>query len=116
MGLHSQGQTQEWTVRRGVRRILPHKDFSSTTYDNDIALMELDADVTLNQYIWPICLPSPAHDFPAGQEAWITGWGATHDGGEAEQTHGSESPLTRKKKFKQEVSYYKWIKFWLKTP
>ncbi|KAF6723556.1 Suppressor of tumorigenicity 14-like protein [Oryzias melastigma] len=81
LGLHSQGQTQEWTVRRGVRRIIPHKDFSSTTYDNDIALMELDADVTLNQYIWPICLPSPAHDFPAGQEAWITGWGATHDGG-----------------------------------
>ncbi|RVE71212.1 hypothetical protein OJAV_G00072380 [Oryzias javanicus] len=81
LGLHAQGQTQEWTVRRGVTRIIAHRDFSSETYDNDIALMELDADVPLNQYIWPICLPSPAHDFPAGQEAWITGWGATREGG-----------------------------------
>uniref|UniRef100_A0A3P9I1T8 Suppression of tumorigenicity 14b n=1 Tax=Oryzias latipes TaxID=8090 RepID=A0A3P9I1T8_ORYLA len=81
LGLHVQGQTNEWTVKRRVRRIIAHEDFSYETYDNDIALMELDADVRLNQYIWPICLPSPAHDFPAGQEAWISGWGATSEGG-----------------------------------
>ncbi|XP_044066157.1 suppressor of tumorigenicity 14 protein homolog [Siniperca chuatsi] len=81
LGLHVQSQTNEWTVRRNVRRIIAHDDYKPLTYDNDIALMELDGDVTLNQNIWPICLPSPTYDFPAGQEAWITGWGATREGG-----------------------------------
>ncbi|XP_070696320.1 suppressor of tumorigenicity 14 protein homolog [Pempheris klunzingeri] len=81
LGLHVQSQTNEWTVRRNVRRIVAHHKYNPGTYDNDIALMELDANVTLNQNIWPICLPSPTYDFPAGQEAWITGWGATREGG-----------------------------------
>ncbi|XP_035513490.1 suppressor of tumorigenicity 14 protein homolog [Morone saxatilis] len=81
LGLHVQSQTNELTVRRNVRRIIAHQDYNSLTYDNDIALMELDAIVTLNQNIWPICLPSPTYDFPAGQVAWITGWGTTREGG-----------------------------------
>lgn len=82
LGLHVQSQTNEWTVSRNVRRIIAHRDYNPLTYDNDIALMELDANVTLNQHIWPICLPSSTYDFPAGREAWITGWGATREGGE----------------------------------
>uniref|UniRef100_UPI0037E8B79A suppressor of tumorigenicity 14 protein homolog n=1 Tax=Semicossyphus pulcher TaxID=241346 RepID=UPI0037E8B79A len=81
LGLHVQSQTSEWTVRRNVRRIIAHPDYNAFTYDNDIALMELDSNVTLNQNIWPICLPSATYDFPAGREAWITGWGATREGG-----------------------------------
>lgn len=68
-----------------MKRIIAHRDYNPMTYDNDIALMELDTNVTLNQNIWPICLPSPTYDFPAGQEAWITGWGATREGGELTQ-------------------------------
>uniref|UniRef100_A0A8C9XTN0 ST14 transmembrane serine protease matriptase b n=1 Tax=Sander lucioperca TaxID=283035 RepID=A0A8C9XTN0_SANLU len=81
LGLHVQSQTNEWTVQRNVKRIIAHTDYNAFTYDNDIALMELDAEVTLNQYIWPICLPSASYDFPAGQEAWITGWGAIREEG-----------------------------------
>ncbi|CAB1433875.1 unnamed protein product [Pleuronectes platessa] len=81
LGLHVQSQTNEWTVRRNIKRIIAHEDYNPMTYNNDIALMELDEDVTLNQNIWPICLPSPTHDFPGGQVAWITGWGATREGG-----------------------------------
>ncbi|XP_069572721.1 ST14 transmembrane serine protease matriptase b [Brachyistius frenatus] len=81
LGLHVQSQTNEWTVRRSLRRIAAHPDYNPLTYDNDVALMELDANVTLNQNIWPICLPSLTHDFPAGRDAWITGWGATREGG-----------------------------------
>ncbi|XP_034392313.1 suppression of tumorigenicity 14b [Cyclopterus lumpus] len=81
LGLHVQSQTNEWTVRRSVKRIVAHSDYNTVTYDNDIAVMELDANVTLNQNIWPICLPSASYDFPAGREAWITGWGATREGG-----------------------------------
>uniref|UniRef100_A0A3B4XEE2 ST14 transmembrane serine protease matriptase b n=1 Tax=Seriola lalandi dorsalis TaxID=1841481 RepID=A0A3B4XEE2_SERLL len=74
-------QTNEWTMRKNIKRIIAHPDYNPLTYNNDIALMELDTEVTLNQNIWPICLPSPTYDFPAGQEAWITGWGATREGG-----------------------------------
>ncbi|XP_073326919.1 suppressor of tumorigenicity 14 protein homolog [Pagrus major] len=81
LGLHVQSRTSEWTVRRNVRRIIAHSEYNPLSYNNDIALMELDANVTLNQNIWPICLPSPTYDFPAGRGAWITGWGATREGG-----------------------------------
>uniref|UniRef100_A0A3Q4B5H5 Uncharacterized protein n=1 Tax=Mola mola TaxID=94237 RepID=A0A3Q4B5H5_MOLML len=82
LGLHVQSRNNEWTVRRNVRRIIVHHGYNHLNYDNDIALMELDANVTLNQNIWPICLPSPSYDFPAGCKAWITGWGATKEGGQ----------------------------------
>ncbi|XP_061540534.1 suppressor of tumorigenicity 14 protein-like isoform X3 [Phycodurus eques] len=83
LGQHELSRANEWTVRRKVMRIVAHRDFDQLTFDNDVALMELESDVPLNQHIWPICLPSPAHRFPDGQEAWITGWGATREGGAA---------------------------------
>ncbi|XP_056129935.1 suppressor of tumorigenicity 14 protein homolog [Lampris incognitus] len=81
LGLHVQGQTNKWTVRRNVKQIITHLQYNRLTYDNDIALMELDTAVPLNQNIWPICLPAATHHFPAGKAAWITGWGATREGG-----------------------------------
>lgn len=82
LGLHVQSQTSKWTVKRNVKQIITHHGYNPTTYNNDIALMELDANVTLSQNIWPICLPSPTYHFPVGCEAWIIGWGATTEGGE----------------------------------
>uniref|UniRef100_A0A3P9P787 ST14 transmembrane serine protease matriptase b n=1 Tax=Poecilia reticulata TaxID=8081 RepID=A0A3P9P787_POERE len=69
-------------------RIVVHPDYDRVSLDGDIALMELEPDLVLNQNIWPVCLPSAAHHFPAGQEAWITGWGATVEGGEALRFYG----------------------------
>ncbi|XP_077462845.1 suppressor of tumorigenicity 14 protein homolog [Stigmatopora argus] len=83
LGQHELSRTNEWSLRKKVTRIVAHRDYDKRTFDNDVALMELDSDVPLNQHIWPICLPSPAHSFPAGQEAWITGWGANREGGAA---------------------------------
>ncbi|PWA15458.1 hypothetical protein CCH79_00020752, partial [Gambusia affinis] len=83
LGLHAQGQSNQWTVQRKVKRIVVHPHYNRVSLDSDIALMELEPDLVLNQNIWPVCLPSATHHFPAGQEAWITGWGATVEGGEA---------------------------------
>lgn len=89
-----------------MRRIIAHRDYDPLTYDNDIALMELDANVTLNQHIWPICLPSSTYDFPAGREAWITGWGATREGGETRCSNQrlTNNEFTVEKKTKMEVT------------
>uniref|UniRef100_A0A8C6TN62 Suppression of tumorigenicity 14b n=1 Tax=Neogobius melanostomus TaxID=47308 RepID=A0A8C6TN62_9GOBI len=62
LGLLTQGRSDEWTVQ---------------TYDSDVALMELDKEVDLNQHVWPICLPAKTHRFISGTEAWITGWGSS---------------------------------------
>lgn len=81
-GLHIQRQTKSHVVKRTLKRIIPHPYYNSYTFDNDIALMELDSPVTYSDYILPICLPSPKHVFPTGDTVWITGWGATREGGE----------------------------------
>ncbi|XP_036392375.1 ST14 transmembrane serine protease matriptase a [Megalops cyprinoides] len=81
LGLHIQKQNTKFTVKRNLRRVIAHPYYNHYTFDHDIALMELDSPVTLNEYVMPICLPSPAHEFPAGKSVWITGWGATREGG-----------------------------------
>ncbi|XP_051960470.1 ST14 transmembrane serine protease matriptase b [Xyrauchen texanus] len=74
LGLHTQGVTSKSILKR-VKRIISHPQYDATTYDNDIAVMELDSPVALNQNVWAICLPEVTHDFPAGKSVWITGWG-----------------------------------------
>uniref|UniRef100_A0A8C2B7G7 Suppression of tumorigenicity 14a n=1 Tax=Cyprinus carpio TaxID=7962 RepID=A0A8C2B7G7_CYPCA len=79
LGLHRQIEKQQAT-KRFLKQIIPHKNYNSYTYDNDIALMELDSPVTFNETIRPICLPSATDVFPAGETVTITGWGATREG------------------------------------
>uniref|UniRef100_A0A8D3D839 ST14 transmembrane serine protease matriptase a n=1 Tax=Scophthalmus maximus TaxID=52904 RepID=A0A8D3D839_SCOMX len=81
LGLHKQGKLGGAVVKRNLKQIIPHPNYNAFTFDNDIALMELDSPVTYSDYIRPICLPSPQHDFPNGNTVWITGWGATREGG-----------------------------------
>ncbi|XP_061575796.1 ST14 transmembrane serine protease matriptase a [Cololabis saira] len=83
LGLHVQGLTKSHVVKRKLKQIIPHPYYNHYTFDNDIALMELDSPVTYSDYIVPICLPSPQHVFPMGDTVWITGWGATREGGYA---------------------------------
>nr|XP_023656204.1 suppressor of tumorigenicity 14 protein-like [Paramormyrops kingsleyae] len=86
LGLHIQGKITDKTAKRNLKRIIPHPYYNEYTYDNDIALMELDSPVTLTQSIWPICLPSETHEFEVGSSVWITGWGATREGGSSATT------------------------------
>ncbi|XP_055003963.1 ST14 transmembrane serine protease matriptase a [Boleophthalmus pectinirostris] len=81
LGLHTQRQTGSMVVKKTLKQIIPHPYYNHYTFDNDIALMELDSPVTFSDYIKPICLPSPQHVFPTGSNVWITGWGATREGG-----------------------------------
>ncbi|XP_071768609.2 ST14 transmembrane serine protease matriptase a [Centroberyx gerrardi] len=83
MGLHIQRQNGKNVVKRNVKQVISHPYYNAYTFDNDIALMELDSPVTYTDYIRPICVPSPQHVFPSGNSVWITGWGATREGGYA---------------------------------
>lgn len=81
LGLHRQKQIGSMVVQRDIKRIIPHPNYNDYTFDNDIALMELSKPVVYSEYIKPICLPSSTHVFPTGHTVWITGWGATREGG-----------------------------------
>lgn len=86
LGLHTQRNIGSTVQKRTLKQIIAHPNYNSFTFDNDIALMELSSPVTYSDYIRPICLPAPQHDFPVGSTVWITGWGATREGGECPQT------------------------------
>lgn len=81
LGLHVQRKMAAQVVTRNLKRIIPHPNYNDYTFDNDIALMELESPVAFSDYIQPICLPAAQHSFPPGNTVWITGWGATREGG-----------------------------------
>lgn len=58
-----------------IRRVIVHQKFNAKTFDNDVALIELDREFTFNNYVRPICLATV--DFPAGSTCVISGWGKT---------------------------------------
>ncbi|XP_069679505.1 trypsin-1 [Periplaneta americana] len=64
----------------GVVDIRMHADFSSSTYENDIAILKLQRRAAFNSYIWPICLPPPGPTFE-NAIAIVTGWGTVSYGG-----------------------------------
>ncbi|KAM3616412.1 uncharacterized protein V6R79_017500 [Siganus canaliculatus] len=81
MGLHTQRNIGSKVQKRNLKQVIPHPNYNDHNFDNDIALMELESPITYSDYIRPICLPAAQHDFPTGNTVWITGWGATREGG-----------------------------------
>nr|DBA16642.1 TPA: hypothetical protein GDO54_004016 [Pyxicephalus adspersus] len=83
LGLHDQSTrtTSKDVVIRKIKRIVAHRDFNDFTYDNDIAMLELESPITYTDFIQPICIPESTHVFPVGKSIWVTGWGALTEGG-----------------------------------
>ncbi|NXK21865.1 FAXD protein, partial [Arenaria interpres] len=68
----------------GVERSWTHPHYDSNDYNGDIALLYLSSDVVFNEYVLPICLPSPNLATLLSQEGrvgMVSGWGATHERG-----------------------------------
>uniref|UniRef100_A0A8C8SWG9 matriptase n=1 Tax=Pelusios castaneus TaxID=367368 RepID=A0A8C8SWG9_9SAUR len=82
LGLHDQNDPDNEKVqKRRIKRIISNTMFNDYTYDYDIAVLELQDPVEFTNTVGPICLPDATHDFPAGKAIWVTGWGATSEGG-----------------------------------
>ncbi|NXW55142.1 FA10 factor, partial [Eurystomus gularis] len=67
-----------------VERSWTHPHYDSNDYNSDIALLYLSSDVVFNEYVTPICLPSPtlaALLSEEGRIGMVSGWGATHNRG-----------------------------------
>ncbi|EEC01638.1 serine protease, putative, partial [Ixodes scapularis] len=63
-----------------VRRMVVHRNYNPATFENDLALLELERPVTFQPHIVPICLPGKNEDF-TGRTSYVTGWGKLSHGG-----------------------------------
>ncbi|MBN3295158.1 TMPS3 protease, partial [Amia calva] len=71
------------TSSHAVDKIFYHWKYRPKALDYDISLMKLKAPLSFNGLVEPICLPNYGEEFEDGKMCWISGWGATDDGGEA---------------------------------
>ena len=65
---------------RRIKQLFIRGDFVQRTYDNDIALVQMDRKVVFSKFIRPLCIPDSNQDY-AGEMGTIIGWGRlTHNG------------------------------------
>ncbi|KAB0803373.1 hypothetical protein PPYR_00343 [Photinus pyralis] len=68
------------SLSRNVKRVIVHRNYDPVTFENDLALLELEHPVLFDEHIVPICLPRESEDF-TGRMATVTGWGRLKYGG-----------------------------------
>ena len=64
---------------RKVKKIITHPKFDLRSFENDLALLELDSPVEYQPHILPACLPEEDHQME-GLLGWVTGWGKIRKG------------------------------------
>ncbi|XP_034943315.1 serine protease filzig [Chelonus insularis] len=62
------------SVSRNVRRVIVHRAYNPATFENDLAILELESPIEFDAHIVPICMPEDGIDF-TGKVATVTGWG-----------------------------------------
>ncbi|XP_043264946.1 serine protease filzig-like [Colletes gigas] len=62
------------SVTRNVRRVIVNRGYDPATFENDLALLELESPVQFDEHIVPICMPEDGIDY-TGRMATVTGWG-----------------------------------------
>lgn len=68
------------TMQRKVKRVVVHKDYKAPTFENDIAILELESDISRQPHIVPICMPATLDMNFEGKMGIVTGWGRTEYG------------------------------------
>ncbi len=66
-------------VVKMVRRMIVHRDYNPETFDNDIALLELETPFEMKPHVVPICLPEQDYHL-VGEFAHIAGFGKLNYG------------------------------------
>ena len=62
-------------VAKRVKRMVVHRDYNPNTFENDIALLELESPFEVQPHVVPICLPDTKEVNYVGKVAYVAGWG-----------------------------------------
>ncbi|XP_011506497.1 PREDICTED: uncharacterized protein LOC105368979 [Ceratosolen solmsi marchali] len=62
------------SVTRNIRRVIVNRAYDPATFENDLALLELETPVQFDAHIVPICMPDDNTDY-VNRMATVTGWG-----------------------------------------
>lgn len=62
------------SISKNVRRVIVYRGYNAVTFENDLALLELESPIQFDEHIVPICMPPDGSDF-TGKMATVTGWG-----------------------------------------
>ena len=64
-----------------IVKITKHENFKYGTFENDIAIVEMETEVTFKKGIQPVCLPSKTpkllQDKFVSEGVYVAGWGRT---------------------------------------
>lgn len=82
---HNRSDSAATVLQRGAVRVKSHELYNPRSFDNDIALVQLDRPLSFEAHMRPVCLPVPSASFD-GDVAVVTGWGALREGGAATDT------------------------------
>ncbi|KAK3754222.1 hypothetical protein QZH41_013126 [Actinostola sp. cb2023] len=66
--------------KRNLSQIITHDGFDFTLFDSDLALIKLDGEVTISEYVRPICLPQTKSQVTLvspSKFGMAVGWGKT---------------------------------------
>lgn len=85
LGTHD---AQDAVAEYAVSAVLVHPKYEHRYYYNDIALLKLERQVIFNNYIMPVCLPSPVAPLLRdrdlqGKNVTVMGWGDDSFGGKS---------------------------------
>lgn len=70
----------DYAEQRRVRKVHRHARFDTSTFDNDIALLQLDRPVRFGPHVQPGCLPEAGISDYSGTAAVVAGWGRQGEG------------------------------------
>lgn len=81
IGHHDRLVMEVWAYIRRLVLIVNHPQYTTSAYQNDIALLKTDALITYAPQIVPACLPDGSYNYDM-VESIATGWGTTSSGGQ----------------------------------
>lgn len=81
-----------------VAAILPHPEYNSQTYANDIAILKLLNPATFSDFVRPICLWGDGQDLEGvlNKPGTVVGWGFDHTGKVTEELTQAKMPVVSK--------------------
>ncbi|KAG8454644.1 hypothetical protein GDO86_001022 [Hymenochirus boettgeri] len=75
LGAYSITREEKYKIDIPVLKEIPHPLFNSTTKYNDILLLELPVNVTLNPAVKPLAFQTDDTDIPENTQCLVSGWG-----------------------------------------